>query len=1347
MPTPPPHDDLLSEADKLAAGQQFGHFQIITLLGVGGMGAVYLAHDARLGRKIALKLLPSYFTNDADRVGRFAQEARSASALNHPNILTIYEIGRVADRHFIATEFVEGETLHARMGHEGKLPLMAALDMAIQIASALAAAHAAGVVHRDIKPENVMVRRDQLAKVLDFGLAKLTEKNDDAPIDLLAPTRVMVRTTPGMVMGTVEYMSPEQARGKVVDARTDIFSLGIVLYEMLTGSSPFAGETTSDVLAAILKTDPAAPCSINQALPVELNRIVSKALAKDCAERYQTTNDLLADLRQLQKRLEFEAAVEREYGITPTDGLQPPPATTHNANAVTRRFTTETSNSIAVLPFANISNEAENEYFCDGLAEELLNALAKIEDLQVAARTSAFSFKGKHAEVGEVGRILRVQTVLEGSVRRSGNRVRVSVQLVNAANGYQLWAERYDRELHDIFDMQDEITLAVVAALKVKLLGAEKAAMLKRYTDNAEAYLLYLKGVYYRWKLTPEEFGKSRNYFQQAVAADPAFALAYFGLCSYYGYGTAWGLLSLPPQEGWAKAEAAMAKVMELDASLPEVLIAHAFKLVHYREWAAAGTELAQAARLNPKFPEIHHLYSFYLLAVGRFAEAITEAERALELDPLSLNYSRFLGLCLYFARRYDAAVEQFKQTLELDPNNASVHEALGDAFAQQEMYDEAVSAWQRALTLEGDDELAALLTRTYAGADLTAAARAVARQRVERMHARVTSGGFILAIGFARAYVQLGDQEQAFHWLEKACDERNVFPLLMNSDPFYDSVRADPRFAALLRQIGLQPGGHAQGSATNEPQDAPTILLAPGTTDAPAVQTKTEEIVTPPMLPPKQQARRSWLLLASLGLLLLSAVGFFAYRSLTANAGRQIESIAVLPFANESGNSDVEYLSDGMTESLINSLSQLPKLSVKARSSVFRYKGKEVEAQQVAAELSVQAILNGRVVQRGDDLVLYLSLVDARNGNQLWGEQYHRKLGDLVTLQSEIARDVSQKLRVRLSGADEQKLAKDYTANVEAYQLYLKGRYHVFKLTPPEVQQGISYLQQAIEIDPGYALAYVGLSEAYRSLALAGEMNPSESLPKARAAAQKAVELDDTLAEAHTALGITIFWYDWDWSAAENQYKRALELNPNVVDVHLFYAHLLSNTGRHAEALAEVKRARELDPLAPFVGALEGQFLVHAGRADEALARLQKTSELAPNFWFPHVFASSAYIEKGMYREAIAEAQRAKALGPNQTTSDAYGGYALAKSGRRDEAQAVLAELQQLTATRFVPPYHIALIYNGLGETDKALDWLEKGYEQRDPKMAFLQVEPKWNNLRAAPRFQDLLRRVGFKP
>jgi len=553
-------------------------------------------------------------------------------------------------------------------------------------------------------------------------------------------------------------------------------------------------------------------------------------------------------------------------------------------------------------------------------------------------------------------------------------------------------------------------------------------------------------------------------------------------------------------------------------------------------------------------------------------------------------------------------------------------------------------------------------------------------------------------------------------------------------------TLKQELAFAAKLERSGTPEGKDKRVTDSGQVAVASAARVSAEMQTASARATSSAEYLVTRI----KQHRSSFA--AGLVLLLVTAVGFsyWLYNSRGAKPS-QIESIAVLPFVNESGSGDVEYLSDGMTESLINSLSQLPHLSVKARSSVFRYKGKEVEPQRVAAELSVQAILNGRVVQRGDDLTLYLSLVDAHNGNQLWGEQYNRKLADLVALQNEIARDVSQKLRARLSGADEQKLAKNYTSNVEAYQLYLKGRYHALKLTPPETQTGISYFQQAIAIDPSYALAYVGLADAYRSLPIAGEMPSTEFLPKAKAAAQKAIEIDDTLAEAHAELGFIIFWYDWNWNAAENQFKRALELNPNSADTHQSYAHLLSSTGRHAEALTEIKHSREIDPLNVRTNALEGQYLTHAGRTDEALAVLQKTFELEPNFWLAHLFASSAYIEKGMFAEAVAEARKARELSGVSTHPLAFLSYALAKLGKQAEARAVLEDLLKLSKERYVSPYNIALVYNGLDERDKTLAWLEKGYEQRDPKMTFLKVEPKWNNLRDDPRFQVLLRRVGL--
>jgi len=497
-----------------------------------------------------------------------------------------------------------------------------------------------------------------------------------------------------------------------------------------------------------------------------------------------------------------------------------------------------------------------------------------------------------------------------------------------------------------------------------------------------------------------------------------------------------------------------------------------------------------------------------------------------------------------------------------------------------------------------------------------------------------------------------------------------------------------------------------------------------------------------------KHETNRNRKVFAFAALVLLIAVGAAVYfwQAQTKSVSSPIKTVAVLPFKPLVAENRDEALEIGMTDTLISRLGNNREIIVRPLSSVRKFGNLEQDANSAGRELGVDAILDGSIQRWGDKIRVNIRLVKVFDGTLLWTGTFDEKFTDIFIVQDAISTKVAAALALKLSGDEKMRLTRRYTENVEAYGLYLRGRFHIFKLTPPEMNKGISYFQQAIAIDPNYALAYAGIADAYRSLALGGEMLPTEFLPKAKAAAQKAIEIDEALSEAHTALGMTIFWYDWDWNEAENQFRRALELNPNSAEAHLFYAHLLSNTGRHAEALFEIKLARELDPLFPFANALEGQFLIHAGQTDEALARLQKTVELEPNFWMPYLFASSAYIEKEMYAEAIAEARRARKLSSVQTTAISLDGYALAKSGRRDEARAVLNELLKLSTARFVPPNHIALVYKGLGEQDETFAWLERGFQQRDPKMTFLKVDPKWNNLRSEPRFVDLMRRMNFE-
>ncbi|HET9917769.1 MAG TPA: protein kinase [Candidatus Binatia bacterium] len=815
---------------ELPANTNLSHYCIVAKLGAGGMGEVWLAEDTRLKRKVALKVLPDTLAQDTQRLHRFEQEALAASALNHPNILTIHEFGTEDETHFLASEFIDGETLRARL-QRAPLALDEALDIAIQVAQALTAAHKAHIIHRDIKPENVMLRKDGIVKVLDFGLAKLVEP---APLDAEAETRKPGLTQAGTVMGTVAYMSPEQARGQAVDVRTDLFSLGVMLYEMLTRRQPFTGETINHVIVAILEEEPP---SLEQNVPAELTRILKQALAKNADERYPQAQAMLADLKKLQKRLEYEAEFERPSS----------------------------------------ANEA------------------------------------------------------------------------------------------------------------------------------AEAQTLML---------------------QQTTAAAP-----------------------------------------------------------------------------------------------------------------------------------------------------------------------EAVAT--------------------------------------------------------------------------------------------------------------------AAGSAR-------------------------------PTMPDKPKAQRWWL--AGLLSLLVLAGGFFGYRYFTAN--KPIESIAVMPFVNESGNPEVEYLTDGMTETLINSLSQLPNLSVKARSSVFRYKGREVDAKVIATELNVQAILTGRVVQRGDQVMLNLELIDAQTETTLWGNKYERKSSDLVNLQSEIARDVSSKLKAKLSGAEAAKVERTYTANTEAYQLYLKGKFYWNKRTGEALRQAAEFYNQAVEKDPNYALAYSGLAETYVLFSSYDVAPANDSMPQAKAAALRALEVDEQLAEAHTALGFYLSNYEWDRDDSEKEYRRAIELKPNYATAHHWLGADLSNVKRFDESLVELKRAEELDPLSRIIGTNLGDTLVYARRYDEAIAQYKRTLVRDPNFAYAHRALGWAYGSKGMYQEAVAETRIAIEL---DRTGQGYLGLWLAKSGKHEEAVKLLDELKKEAARNYVQSYTFALIYIGLGDKEEALNHLEKHMTSRAETASTYAVAPELDDLRSEPRFKAMLKQMNL--
>jgi serine/threonine protein kinase/TolB-like protein/Tfp pilus assembly protein PilF len=995
----------------ISAGTHFGRYEIRSPIGAGGMGEVYLAYDAQLDRPVALKLLPQDVTKDEDRLRRFQQEARATSALNHPNILTIFEIGEAEGTYFIATEFIDGVTLREYMGR-GRMKPFEVLEVSVQVASALAAAHAAGIVHRDIKPENIMVRTDGYVKVLDFGLAKLDEQRTTTSPSALT----LADTGPGIVIGTVTYMSPEQARGLRVDERTDIFSFGVVLYEMLAGRAPFGGPTPSDVIVAILDREPQPLVSTLPDAPPEMQRIVSKALSKERDDRYQTVTDMLADLRGLKRKLEFETVDLR----------------------VTRP--------------AEISHRDSVEK----------TTRADAQTVQVRA----------------------------GGRETDDNQAAATLML----------------------DSNQPATPEIAHVLFMDLVGFSK------HRINQQSYL--------QQKLNEivshtDEFRRAQNSGQM--------------ICKSTGDG--------------------MALVFFVDPEAP--------------------------------------------------VRCALQVSRAL-LDNRDI-------------------------ALRMGVHSGPVLRTI-DANRQKDVAGSGINIAQRVMDC-GD------------------------------------AGHILLSKTMADVLQEIGDRDEHLDDLGTTRVKHDVEVHLFN---LYTDELGNP----------ARPAGMAQ----------PTVVTR---------------------------------------------------QTLTSGKRTHIDSLAVLPLTNVGSDPGTEYLSDGITESIINTLSQLPQLRVMARATVFRYKGKEVDVQEVRRDLNVRAVMMGRVLQFGDNLVIKTELVDTEDGSQLWGDEYRRKSADIFEVQEEISKEISEKLKLKLTGEEKKLLAKRYTDNTEAYRLYLKGRFCLSKTTKEALNNAIRHFRQAIDVDPDYALAYAGLADAYYALS-SNHLPANEAMPKARAAAEQALKFDEELSEAHASLGLVKAFYEWDWSGAESEYRRAIELNPGYASAHHWYGWYLALMGRLNEAIAEVKQASELDPLSLEINSDLGLSFFFARRYEQAIEQFEKALEMDPNSIWTRFFMGWAREQKGDYAKAIEEYKRVAQLDDSPLIMAALG-HTFVMAGRRDEAVEILEEMKRLAESRHVSSYHFTILHAALGEKDEAFEWLEKSYKAREEALVWLKVDPRLDTIRTDPRFIDLQRRVGL--
>ncbi len=1198
----------LDQKKELSPNTTLSHYRIVSKIGEGGMGEVWLAEDTRLGRKVALKLLPAEFTEDSDRVRRFTQEAKAASALNHPNIISVYDIGETETGRFIVMEFVAGHTLRSVIAKDNSLETF--FTLGAQMAKALTAAHAAGITHRDIKPDNIMVRDDGYVKMLDFGLARLLPTTSSDP----EAATLAQQTTPGTVMGTLAYMSPEQASGKTVGSASDIFALGIVLFELATGSHPFKSETMIGYLHAITSQTPPSMTSIKSHLPPALDDLILRMLEKDENSR-PTSIEVVQALQEIEK-----------YGSSNTLPLR---IVAHKPK-VTRG---DEGFWIAVLPFRYSGGNADLITLAEGLSEEIVTGLSRFSYLRVITRSSTMRFSGEAADIRTIGKELGARYVITGSLRLAGSLLRVAVQLVDASTGSNLWAENYERpfRVEEIFALQDELVPKIVATAADRhgvLPHTMSETLRNRDVKDLRPYELVLRGFTYYERATAAEHPLLRAALERAVEQEPGngdcWAILAILYCDEYKF----GLNPLPDSLGRALAAAQKAV---------EVAVSNAF----------AYDALAQAHFCRKEFASFRNA-----------------AARAIALNPLDGATTAWMGTLIAYSGDWDHGCDIVQRAMQLNPHHPGWYwgTAFFDAYRKGD--------YRAALSLALKYNLPGLYYQPW-----------------------------MLAI----AYGQLGEREAANKSLQDLLALRPDFAVEVREETgkWFNPELVEHTIDG-LRKAGLVIDGETgrSGDGVNEESVSPypthPLTLSP-----------------------------------------------------THSSGSLIKSIAVLPFQNLSVDPEQEFFADGITEEILNALTQIKELRVAGRSSSFSFKGRNEDLRSVGTKLNVTNILEGTLRRSSDRLRITAQLVDAVSGYQLWSERYDRVVEDIFNIQDEIALAVVDALKLKLFGDAKEAVVKRYTDDAEVHELFLKGRYYSYKYTAEGWTRAVEFFEKVIEKDPDHAPAHAGIAASVGCLWFFGLSPADETVPRFRSAATKALELDGNLAGAHLSLGMVTFFHDWEWDKAEQEFKQAILLNPKDAEALSYYAMFLGFVDRFEEAMALARRALEVDPLSLLINMNVGWTYFSAGLANEAIEQTRKMTEIEPGFFGAYWLIGATCLANGDYEEAIEQLTRAVSLGGHPIVlADLGAAYALA--GKKETAAAILDQLLDMRRQSYVPAICLARVYSRLGELEKTIQWLETAYEERNGELVFLESEitsaaqgDSLNSLGKDPRVKALLERM----
>jgi TolB-like protein/Flp pilus assembly protein TadD len=1296
----------------------FGRYQLQELVAVSGMGVVYRAWDPTLACVVAIKLVNEVTIPDESARRQLLTEAQIASSLNHANICKIKDVIEESGQAGIVMEFVDGQVLTNAIPANVGLPFDIVVEYGIQIADAVGHAHQNDVIHRDLKSGNVMVNREGQIKLLDFGLSKI-QRRSEIPSALQNPN---TQESSDAIVGTPPYWPPEVLKHRPSDTRSDIWSFGVLLYEMASGHMPFGGATMFELGSAILHD---APSPLPEHVPESLSKITYRCLRKDVGQRYQNVREVRAALEAIEQN--DSRRTSRPHGAM------------WEQLPVIR--------SVAVLPLENLSGAPEQEYFADGLTESLITALAKIGGLRVISRTSIMQYKHAPKTLPQIARELSVDAIVEGSVRRDGDRVRITAELIEARTDQHLWTESYDRDLSDILNLQSQVAAAIATEIRAKLSPSPGSlserpsssgtrsglhpSLLEtanpvdgtgRRSDaiNPLAYDLYLKGRHF-WnnQVSDGDFRKAVEHYQRALEIDPQSAFTHSGLAHCFllmGTGE-YGLRA--PSEMMEKAKVSALKALSIDDSIAEAHLSLA--MVKFRfdwDWEGAEKEFQRANELNPGYSVAHAWYSVYLAVQARFDEAFVEAKMARQLSPFSPVMHFSLGLLLYASGQNEEAIEQLRDTVALDAKFPLSHVVLGLTFGRKGRLDEAIGEFKQSLAIGGARPLwSGFLGQAYALAGRTEEANMILNELFTAAKSQ-----YVPSSAFAIVFSGLGKIDDAFHWLEKAVEERDGLLIYLKVGSAFDGLRADRRFHEILARVGLEG-------------DPGLDVLHPRAESRTSHSNSTLNTPNPPWPP--------LLTRLALGAAAVIAAAIVMYLAIPGikdwiSPSRQI--LAIQPFKTLGGDPDARRLAEIVREEIFTRMSELhpQKLGVVELTTA----DSDLSFEQVCANRKPTLILAGAIHRDGSQLAITDQLVSCQDQTGMAGDR-HAINPDGAGM-APVVDDIVSKVLAALP----KNVQPAHQVNPQAYEAYLQGRFEWNLRTTSSLNAAISYFQQAIGFDASYAPSYAGLADCYGLLGTAPytALRPSEAFLKAKANAHKALELDPDLAEAHVSLGYSALVYDWNFPEAEREFSRALALRPDYATAHQYYAYYLTAMGDVNQAITERKRALSIEPKSPLLNTALGEAYYEARQFGVSIGPNQQALSIDPRYAVAIINIGRAFEQMGKFPEAQQAYQSILAFAPTDPCLLSLLGHLYAVTGQQEQAREILSRLRDLSRSQYVPSLYVALIYIGLGDKDQAFALLDKAYEERCDFLVYLPTDPMADPLRSDPRFKALLQRLGLK-